>query len=89
MLNIGGTFSTALLRAGMCAALVTVAAMIALYVTSSYGFLDKPELAVGFTAFTATGFWRAIVEGASDAKRQDEGDVKPGDVTPNVVVTTP
>lgn len=69
--------------------LVTIAAMFALYVTSSYGLFDKQELAVGFAAFTATGFWRGIVEGASDNQRQIEGDVKPGDVTPNVIVTTP
>lgn len=77
LLNKGGTFNTALWRGILLAVLLIVGIGLQQYVKTG-SWIDTIEACV--TAATIALGGRGVIEGAADASRQANGDVKPGDV---------
>ena len=79
-MNAGGPLATAILR-GLYQALGSGAAVF-LITWATTDELKGPLIAGGVAALAALGF-RGGVEGAFDQKRNNAGDVRQSDVTPN------
>lgn len=79
-MNAGGPLATAILR-GLYQAAGSGAAVF-LITWASTDELKGPLIAGGVAALAALGF-RGGVEGTFDRRRNDAGDVRQSDVTPN------
>lgn len=79
-MNVGGTWTTAIVRASYIALLTGLIAGLTVYQQNDNA---RDAVIVGLLTALPILLTRGAAEGAYDAGRNAAGDVKPSDVTPN------